>query len=374
MRIVLAGSIGRFPVGGHAWVDLQYLLGLRALGHEVFYLEECGPESWVYHWRRQELTTELSYPTEYVRSTLTPFGFGESWLYRAGEQAVGADTEALREFCHTADLLIVRAVPLPLWRPEYEWPRRKVFIDADPFFTQVQLLRGKPDLLETVARCDQLFTVGQRVGGVDCAVPLAGRKWTITVPPVFLDEWPFVSDDAGECLTSILQWRSYREIEHEGVRYGNKDREFPRYLDLPKRVRQPFCLAVSGAPAGLLEQHGWRTMEGWVASESVTDYRRFVQQSRGEFSVAKHGYVASRCGWFSDRSACYLASGRPVIVQDTGLADSLPLGAGLLSFQTPDDAVACVDALNADYDRHRAAARRIAEEYFDARRVLGDLL
>jgi hypothetical protein len=372
MRIVFAGSIGRLPVGGHAWVDLQYLLGLRALGHDVFYLEECGDASYVYDWRRQTLTTDLPYPSNYLRTTMAQFGFDDRWVYRAGEHAVGP-LHDLISFCAEADLLIVRAVPISLWRPEYDLPRRKLFIDADPLFTQVQLLRGKRDLVDTVERCEQLFTVGQRLGQTDCPVPLAGRTWLKTVPPVFLDEWPVAENDAADCLTSILQWRSYRDTEHGGILYGNKDREFPHYLDLPRRVSQPLCMAVTGAPPGYLEEHGWRTVEGWVASETMDDYRRFIQQSRGEFSVAKHGYVASRCGWFSDRSVCYLASGRPVVVQDTGLRDWLPVGSGVLAYGSPDESVACIDRLNSEYEQQRRAARQIAEQFFDARRVLNDL-
>ncbi len=373
MRIVVSGSIGRFPVGGHAWADLQYVLGLRGLGHEVLYLEDCGAESWVYDWGRQELTTELDYPVSFVRDSLKAFGLDERWIYRAGAMSAGISWSTFADFCAAADVLIIRAVPFSVWRPEYDLPRSRVFIDADPLFTQVALLRNHAHLQLTLDRCDRLFTIGQRIGAPDCTVPSAGREWVRTLPPVVLDEWPVAPHADGECLTSILQWRSYRDIEFDGALYGNKDREFAAYIDLPRRVPQPLCLAATGAPPGVLEQHGWRTVEGWTASADVAGYRCFIQRSRGELSVAKHGYVASRCGWFSDRSVCYLASGRPVIVEDTGL-DWLPRGSGVLAFRSMETAIESVAALERDYAAHCTAARKLAEQVFDSRRVLTALL
>lgn len=373
MRIIFAGSIGRLPVGGHAWVDMQYLLGLRELGHEVVYVEECGSESWVYNWRTQELTTELGYPTDYLRSCLDGIGFAGRWIYRAGDQCVGMGLPAFKDACTGADLMLIRAVPVPLWRPEYDRPRRHAFIDMDPLFTQIQLSRGHRDHVQTVEHCDRLFTIGQRLGAPDCTVPLVGREWIKTVPPIALSHWPPVPG-GGKHFTSVLQWRSYQDVEYDGVAYGNKSRGFPAFLELPRRVSQTFLMALTGSPPERLTDYGWHVVEGWDASETVESYQRFIQDSRAEFSVAKHGYVASRCGWFSDRSVCYLASGRPILVQDTGLADGLPVGEGVLTFSNLDEAVEGVERINRDYENHGRAARGLAEKRFATEHVLPALL
>jgi hypothetical protein len=372
--IIVSGSIGRLPVGGHAWVDMQYLLGLRALGHDVYYLEECGAESWVYNWDAEELTTDLGYPAGYVRDCLGPVGLGGRWVYRAGDRAEGMDPGAFRDVCARADLLLVRAVPLALWREEYGWPRRRAFIDADPGFTQISLESGKPDLAETVARCECLFTVGQNLGAADCPIPAAGRGWRKTVAPVALPHWPVAGDGPATHFTAVMQWRGFRDVTYRGVEYGQKDKEFPKFIDLPRRTPQPFRVALTGAPPEDLVRHGWEVVPGWVPSRTPEAYQAFIRQSRAEFGVAKHGYVRMRGGWFSDRSVCYLASGRPVLVEDTGLVDWLPVGEGVVTFRDLSGAVRGIEAINVDYERHRRAARRLAEQVFAADRVLPPLL
>lgn len=374
MLIVLSGAIGRSGLGGQAWVYMQYMLGLRDLGHEIYYLEDCGHESWVYHWEEQQLTTDIAYPAEYVRECIEPLGFAGRWMYRAGEQSQGMSIADFAGVCAEADLLIVRAVPITVWRPEYDLPRRRAFIDVDPGFTQIALAAGNCELEDTVRRCERLFTFGQRIGRPDCPIPTVGRTWLKTLPPVFLPEWPFAQEGPATHFTSIIKWRGFRDATYNGVQYGQRDREFPRFIDLPQRTDQPFCLAVLGADIDKLERHGWRAVAGEVASLTPRSYRAFIQESRAEFGVAKHLYVETRSGWFSDRSVCYLASGRPVLVEDTGVADWLPLGAGVLTFRDTEEAVRGIDLINGDYERHRHAARKLAEDYFAAERVLPPLL
>lgn len=377
MNVVFAGSIGRFPVGGHAWVDLQYLLGLRDLGHRVTYLEDCGAGSWVYNWQTEELVEGVDYPTRYLRECLAPVGLGDRWCYRAGDRFVGMSPEALRAACADADLLVIRGAPLDVWRPEYDLPRRRAFVDSDPGFVQMRAANGHPSFRLSIDRSERLFTVGQRVGKAGCDVPLLGREWVTLVPPVHLGEWPLAGDadpGAGRDFTTVMQWRSYSEVEYEGRRYGNKDREFDRFLTVPQRSARPFRIALTGSAGSRLREAGWQIDVGWAASLTTDAYRSFVQRSRAEFLVAKQGYVATRGGWISDRSVCYLASGRPVLTQDTGLADWLPLGRGVLAFRDLDEAVAGVAAIDADYEAHRRAARRLAEEMFAADKVVARLL
>lgn len=380
MIVVFAGSIGRLPVGGHAWVNLQYLGGLRALGHDVYYLEDCGEGSWVHDWEQDEERTDLDYPTAYLRACLEPFGFGDRWIYRAGERCAGMPLETFREICAQADVLLVRAVPVHPWRAEYDLPRRRAFIDVDPGFSQASLLAGDAPLRETVEHCEHLFTLAQRLGAADCQIPDAGYRWIPTVSPVWLEHWPVADADETSHFSAILQWRSfekthrYGRIGRNGTRYGQKEVEFARFAQLPSKTSQPLRLALTGGDPEHLAGCGWDVRSGWRATHMPADYRRFIADSRAEFGVAKQGYVATRGGWFSDRSVCYLASGRPVCVQDTGLADWLPIGEGVLGFDDAAGAVDAIDAINRDYPRHRRAARAIAERYFAADRVLRALL
>lgn len=373
MIIIFASAIGRFPIGGNAWSDLQYLLGLRALGHDVFYLEECGLESWVYNWQTEQFTTELDYPTNYVRNCLEPLGFANQWIYRAGDRSVGLDIDKFSDVCSKADLMIIRGSPISLWRDEYNLPQRRIYIDADPGFTQINIVGGNSELANTIEHCDRLFTIGQRLGAEDCLIPTIGRHWLKTLPPVALPYWSAMEDDATH-FSSIMQWHSYQEVVYAGVSYGNKDKEFLKFIDIPQLTKQPFRIALSGGFPNELFQHGWEVIPGWIASFTLESYQTFVQESRAEFGVAKHGYVATKGGWFSDRSVCYLASGRPVLVQDTGLSDWLPIGEGILTFSDQKEAANGIAAINADYERHSYAARRLAEEYFDSDKVLSSLL
>jgi len=373
MTIIIAGTIGRSGLGGQAWATLQYLLGLRALGHEVVYLEDCGRSSWVYVWEKEDWTHELDYPAAYVHASLEPFGLGDCWIYRDNYRSLGLPLEKFLDFCSRADLLIMRAAPFWNWRQEYERPRRRAFIDVDPGFTQIAIANGDAGLAEGIARAEQRFTYAERFGAKDCAIPAAGGPWLKTRPPIFLPEWP-VADAVATHFTSVMRWQGFKEVVHQGIRYGQRDKEFPRYFDLPRRTPQKFLIAQMGVKPELLAQHGWEVALGEVISRTPQSYREFIQRSRAEFSVPKNGYVAMRGGWFSDRSVCYLASGRPVVIEDTGLADWLPIGEGLLTFNDPDSALRCVETVNLDYEPHRQAARRVAEEHFATDKVLPALL
>ena len=373
MTIIVAGTIGLSGLGGQAWAVLQYLLGLRALGHEVYYLEDCGRSSWVYIWETEQWTHELDYPAAYVKSCLGPFGFGERWIYRDNYRSLGIPLAEFHEICRAADILIMRAVPFWNWRKEYEWPRRRAFIDVDPGFTQITLANGDKGWVEGVARAERRFTYGQRIGAPDCPIPQTGGPWLKTLPPVFAPEWPRVESEATH-FTSIIRWQGYREVSFNGVAYGQRDQSFPEYLHLPSRTSQKFRIAQMGAKPEMLSAHGWQVEPGEVVSKTPDSYRQFIQNSRAEFSVPKHGYVKMRGGWFSDRSVCYLASGRPVLIEDTGLADWLPVGEGVVTFNDLESAVTGVDSINADYRKHSDAARKLAETHFATGQVLPALL
>jgi hypothetical protein len=370
VRIIFAGTIGRSGLGGQAWANMQYLAGLRALGHDVVYLEDCGESSWVYNWETGEWTTDVAYPAAYVRACLEPVGFADRWVYRAGDECEGMAPDRLARACSEADLFIMRAVPMWLWREEYRRPRRRVFIDVDPGFTQMKMAAGDEGLVAALARCERHFTIGRRIGAADCPVPDAGYRWLKTVPPVALSQWPWAADGAATHFTSVMNWRGFQDAQYQGAAYGQKEKEFPKFLDLPRKTGQALRLAVMGVEPEFLTAHGWEVVPSWVISRTPASYRSFIQDSRAEFAVPKHGYVATQGGWFSDRSVCYLASGRPVLIEDTGLGDWLPTGDGLLTFRDVPGALSGIDRINAAYEHHRRAARHLAEEYFAAERVL----
>jgi hypothetical protein len=373
VKIIFAGTIGRSGLGGQAWASLQYLLGFRALGHDVFYLEDCCESSWVFDWEKEEWTTELDYPAAYVQACLEPFGFQDRWIYRAAKDSRGMSLEQFMEICSQADLLILRAIPIWDWRPEYDRPARRAFIDVDPGFTQIKLANGDPKLREGLKHCDRHFTLGQRIGLPGCAIPNTDGPWLKTLPPVFLPEWPVVESPAA-AFTAIMRWQGFFDVQFGGASFGQRDREFPKFLELPRRTQQKFCLAMMGTKPEDLTQHGWEVVPGEIISKTPASYWEFIQQSRAEFGVPKHGYVAMRGGWFSDRSVCYLASGRPVVVEDTGLSDWLPVGEGMLTFRDLESARVAVEQVNSDYERHRRAARALAEKIFATGRVLPDFL
>jgi hypothetical protein len=367
MRILFAGIIARYPFGGVTWCSLMYLLGLRALGHEVFYIEDTG--ECVYDPVQNKLATDPEVGKSYIRSALEPFGLANRWAFVNYDGTYhGTTAEAVRAYAAEADLYINLSGGSWFWRDEYARIPRKVFIDSDPAFTQLAIAKGVPWYVEFFRRFDRLFTFGANIGTATSTVPVGDFVWHKTWQPITLDDWR-TTTAPGDRFTTVMTW----QIESFTDVGGNKDVEFLRFIDLPSRTAQPFELAING-PQTLLREHGWDTVDAMKVSRTPAGYRDFIHRSKAEFGVAKHTYVANHTGWFSDRTECYLASGRPALVQDTGWTAHLPSGEGLLAFSSIDDALAGIETINADYDRHAARAREIAHEHFDAQRVLPRLL
>ena len=222
---------------------------------------------------------------------------------------------------------------------------------------------------------NRFVTVGQAIGDPDCEVPTCGLEWVTTPQPVVLERWPAGRITTHDALTTVANWRGYGSIEHKGVFYGQKAHSWRQFFSLPALSEERFAPALAIHPEeskdlAALRANGWRLIDPERVTQTPAGYQCFVRGSKAEFGIAKSGYVASRCSWFSDRSVCYLASGRPVIAQETGFSRFLPVGAGLFAFHTIDEVLASIEALNGDYDRHVRAARAVAEEYFDSDRVL----
>jgi len=373
LRILFAGIIARYPFGGVTWCSLMYLLGLRALGHEVFYIEDTG--ECVYDPVQNTRSTDPAYGTAYIHNALEPYGLGDRWSFVNYDGSYhGRSVEDVRRYAAGADLFINLSGGTWFWRDEYARIPRKVFIDSDPAFTQLAIAKAEPWYVQFFEKFDHLFTFGANIGTPASPIPTGAFAWHKTWQPITLDDWltdgvrgaPVTPRDR---FTSVMTW----QIESFADVGGNKDQEFVKFVDLPSKTPQRFELAING-PQRLLREHGWETVDAMAVSRTPTAYREFIQSSKAEFGVAKHTYVVNRSGWFSDRTECYLASGRPALVQNTGWTDHLPSGEGLLAFSTPEEAIAGIDRINDDYDRHARHAVEIAREHFDASRVLPKLL
>jgi hypothetical protein len=359
--------MARYPFGGVTWCSLMYLLGLRALGHEVFYIEDTG--ECVYDPALNTRATDPSYGTAYIHAALEPFGLGDRWAFVNYDASYhGRSREEVARYAAGADLFINLSGGSWFWRDEYARIPRKAFIDSDPAFTQLAIAKAEPWYVEFFRRFDRLFTFGSNIGTAASAIPVGSFTWHKTWQPITMTDWR-PAGAPRDRYTTVMTW----QIESFADVGGNKDREFVRFIDLPSRTPQKFELAING-PQALLREHGWDTVDAMQVSRTPWAYREFIQGSKAEFGVAKHTYVSTRSGWFSDRTECYLASGRPALVQDTGWTAHLPSGEGLLAFSTMDEAIAGIDRINGAYDRHAARAREIAHEHFDAAVVLPKLL
>jgi hypothetical protein len=367
MRILFAGIIARYPFGGVTWCSLMYLLGLRALGHEVFYIEDTG--ECVYDPVQNTRATDPTYGTTYINDALAPFGLGDQWAFVNYDGSYhGRSAADVRRYAEGADLFINLSGGSWFWRDEYARIPRKVFIDSDPAFTQLAIAKAEPWYVAFFREFDHLFTFGSNVGTPASDVPVGDFVWHKTWQPVTIEDWA-TGASPRDRFTTVMTW----QIESFTDVGGNKDLEFVRFIDLPSLTPQRFELAING-PETLLKEHGWSTVPAMATSRTPWDYRQFIQNSKAEFGVAKHTYVATRSGWFSDRTECYLAAGRPALVQDTGWSAHLPAGEGLLAFSSPDEALAGIEAINASYTSQARRAGEIASEYFDARVVLPRLL
>ncbi len=345
----------------------MYLLGLRALGHEVFYIEDTG--ECVYDPVQNTRSTDPSYGTRYIHNALEPFGLGDRWSFVNYDGGYHGQSAAdVKRFAEGADLFINLSGGSWFWRDEYLRIPRKVFVDSDPAFTQLAIAKAEPWYVAFFRQFDRLFTFGANIGTAASPVPVGDFVWHKTWQPVTLGDW---TTDAvpQDRFTTVMTW----QIESFTDVGGNKDQEFVKYIDLPSRTPQRFELAVNG-PEKLLKEHGWNTVPAMGVSRTLWDYRQFIHSSKAEFGVAKHTYVSTRSGWFSDRTECYLASGRPALVQDTGWTAHLPHGQGLLSFASPEEALDGIDRINSNYAAHARRAAEIAREHFDARVVLPKLL
>jgi hypothetical protein len=382
LRIVVLGMMGRCPFGGQTWLYLNWLRGLERLGHEVWYVED--DTVWPYDPEKNTVTDDPSYALRHIDDSMSRIGLSDRWAYRLADRkdaCWGLGPSDLDRLYGSSDLLlnIVGATDL---REEHLAAPFRVYVETDPVIAELQLASGDVHTREALEAHHLLATYGENYGNADCGVPLdgLGDRYVKTRQPVDLELWPAVHEPSAPFFTTIGNYRQEgNDLEFRGEVYRwSKHVEWERFADLPSRTRQEFLLAMSPDDEGdrrLLESNGWRLTPPLEMSLDVFGaYPRFIQGSRAEFTVAKDQNVRLRSGWFSERDACYLASGKPVVAQDTGFGNVLPTGEGLFAFSTVDEAVSAVEEINADYDRHCKAARTIAEDRFDAPQVAAQLL
>ncbi|MEO5903728.1 MAG: hypothetical protein ABIQ55_06950 [Gemmatimonadaceae bacterium] len=394
-RFVVLGTLASDAYAGMAWMTMQVAVGLQRLGHDVYYFETTS--DWPYDPVRQRKVRDSDYAVPYLARVAERFGFAGRWAYRrsySDKAWFGIEAAKAEAILADADAVFNIAGATRLDQEGLK-VRRLVLFGTDPVYRELSHVTGIGDTREVLAEHDDSVTYGENIGRVDCRIPALPNHRATTRQPVLMDLWDCGPPTRDE-FTTIGNWlQRGREIEFEGELYEwSKHHEFLKFIDIPRRIAQPIELATNLTEAdeydaggatvaafsmpdnarGLLREHGWRVTDGSAISTDPWNYRDYIQSSSGEFTVARDLNIRLRSGWFSERSACYLAAGRPVVTQDTGFGTVLPTGEGLFAFNCPDDVVAAFDSIASDFIRHSRAAREIAYEFFRSEVVLRPLL
>jgi hypothetical protein len=377
-RIVVLHFTGQMPLAGIAWQAMHYLLGLERLGYEAWYVEDGGANP--YDPRANSVSMECDYNVAFLKHIMERYGFADRWAYwdAIGDTYHGLSRERVYALYGEAAGLINLCGATRLREEHLACPTR-IMIDSDPVYEQIKYAKADQASRAYLRAHTHFFTYGENLGATDCPVPLCGVPWRPTRPPVEPDLWPEALD-APSCFTTIGTWENNgKNIEFNGASYiWSKHVNFLRFLDLPRRRPGTcFCLAMlppDERARSVVAEGGWSFVDPRPISADMASYREFIAGSRGEFTVAKDIYVRPNSGWFSDRSVCYLAAGRPVVTMDTGFAKFYPSGYGLFPYTNEEEALAAIDAIAADYSTHSRAARELAREYFGVDRVIGALL
>lgn len=368
---MIAGDPGQ---GGAVWAVLQYVLGLARLGHDVYLLEPLRADSV----QPRGASLDSSSNAAYFQRVVDQFGLSgrSSLLLDETNESAGIPYPEVLKIARKTDILL--NISGMLTRDEIVDPiPLRIYLDLDPGFNQLWHAIQGIDM--RFAKHNRFVTVGCALGSAECPIPTCGLPWVPTFQPVVLEHWPRAQPIRLDALTSVANWRGYGSIEHNGILYGQKAHSVREFIDLPVKTAERILVALGIHPdetrdLEALNRNGWQILDPAAAAGTPGKYRQFVQGSRMELGIAKSGYVKGQCGWFSDRSACYLASGRPVIAQETGFSTFLPTGQGLFAFRSGDEAAEAIRSVRADYESHADAARRIAEEFFDSDKVLPKLL
>jgi hypothetical protein len=394
IRIVVMGIMGRTPLAGVTWQVLQYFEGFRRLGYDCYYIEDTGdwaynPDQTTSEYDDAQYVVNCEYAVNYVAQVMSSRGFGDRWAYRSriDKRLFGLSVSQVSSVFKDADVLVNLTGSTWLFEEHLRVPVR-VYVETDPVIRQIEVANGDRDAITQLSAHTHRFTYGENLGAPDCGMPSTQFEYHPTRPPIIMDWWTEADTPSAafghprQMYTTIANWKQTgKNLKWNGeTYYWSKHLEFLKFIDLPGHAPQKLELALlfSGSEQctkamSVLKSHGWLVRDAKTVSQDIHSYRDYILQSRGEFTVAKDQNIRLRSGWFSDRSACYLAAGRPVITQDTAFGNLLPTGLGLFSFRTIEDIVAAFESIETDYKRNCVAARDIAAEYFAAEKVLGRL-
>jgi GT2 family glycosyltransferase len=379
-KIVLLGMMTKMPVPGVIWQYVHYLVGFQRLGYDVYYVEQHARTPSMF--MKTEQCDGSTKAASFLDRIMQRLNLEQAWTYQAlheNERCFGMSEARLKQLFASAELIInMHGGTEPL--PEHSATGRLVYLETDPVQLQIELHRKRQSTIDFLKHHCAFFTFGENIGNPDCALPTPKQfHFLPTRQPVVIEFWSDKLTTERNVFTTVANWhQTWRTVKLRGEKYTwSKDVEFFKFVDLPSRTSQHFELALAGCPEKekqILEQHGWKTREAADLSDDIDTYRQYIASSRGEFTVAKDQNVRLRSGWFSDRSATYLAGGRPVITQETGFSNILPTGCGLYGFSNMDEAVHAFEQVERDYDKNRRYASEIACEYFDSKLVLTRLL
>lgn len=376
LRIVVLGYIVRGPIGGLAWHHAQYVVGLKKLGHDVVFLEDSDDYAACYNPLTDEMDTDASYGLRFTHEFFKKLNLNGLWVYYDAHtnQWFGKTKSEMFDFFHSTDVLLNLSGVNPLRQWLLQIPKR-AFVDTDPAFTQIRHLTDK-NARELAEKHNYFFTFGENYGSEDCLIPKDGFDWKSTRQPVVLDLWKATEGKKDAKWTTVMQWDSYEALQFEGQTFGMKSASFDKYSDLPKMTEEKFELAIgsANAPREFLRSKGWKIINPLVPTKTPRTFQKYIENSKAEWTIAKHGYASSKSGWFSERSAGYLASGRPVLTEETGFSQFVETGAGLLSFSTKEEVLAGIKMINSNYRQHCKAAREVAADFFGYEKILSKLL
>ncbi len=377
---MVVGTVASDPYAGMAWMHMQITVGLRRLGHDTYYFETTS--AWPYDPVRNTTVNDSDYALPYLKSVAESFGLGDCWAYRrsySDKAWFGLGRTKAEDLLAHADV-VLNVAGATRFAEEGLKIGRLAYFGTDPGHHEIAFAKGDENTRKLVAEHADFVTYGENIGNTDCPILPLPRLRSRTRQPVLLHLWQDGLPSKKE-FTTVGNWRQTgRDIEFETQTYRwSKHHEFLKFIDLPQQIRQSIELATGLANLSpkeqlLLKAKGWRLVDSHPFTTDPWSYRNYIRSSRGEFTVAKDLHIRLRSGWFSERSACYLAAGRPVVTQDTGFGNVLPTGEGLFAFNTMEEIVAAFDAINSDYQKHSRAARAIAEEYFRAESVLANVL
>jgi len=377
-KAIVSGILFWYPLAGVTFQFLHYMLGLRRLGWDVYYVEDSA--RWLYDPKSRGITGDARPNVGQVAPALAAHGFDGKWVFRgayADGQCLGMSEAELRQLYREADVLLNVTGAQELREEHMSIPRR-LYVESDPFGSQVKIANGDAVLKGLVDAHDTCFSFGENLGQPDCQAPL-DRTWLPTRQPIALELWERAAAPAPTTYRTVTTWHNDgKAVSYRGETFHwTKDREFAHYLELPSLrpgLQFEFATDANAEARALLNQKGFAVRDALGVSSDIERYRDYICGSRGEFTVARDQYVRPNTGWFSDRSASYLAAGRPVITQETGFSKTLPTGRGLFGFRNQDDVLAALDAIESDYAAHCRAAAEIAREYFAADKVIASLL